>query len=193
MGQLFASGSFGMFFCCWFFSKRLLWKNYFRNTIECQTVWIQIRTKGLSVLIWVQTVCKGNHNFSRSEDTPRQTVKLAKYLNIKGFLDKSLKINLSWNELKKGAQWLSGSAWLETERPRVRASPGSLRCGPWARHIYPSLVLVQPRKTCPCLTEILLMGLKESNKTNKKQMNWKITVRPWKVLKIYYFAGFWYC
>ena len=43
----------------------------------------------------------------------------------------------------------------------VRASPASLRCGPWARHIYPSLVLVQPRKTRPCLTERLLMGRKE--------------------------------
>ena len=39
-----------------------------------------------------------------------------------------------------------------------RASPASLRCGPWARHIYPSLVLVQPRKTRPCSTERLLMG-----------------------------------
>ena len=36
-----------------------------------------------------------------------------------------------------------------------------------ARHIYPSLVLVQPRKTRPCLTERLLMGRKESNQTNK--------------------------
>ena len=33
--------------------------------------------------------------------------------------------------------------------------------------IYSSLVLVQPRKTCPCLTERLLMGRKESNQTNK--------------------------
>ena len=32
-------------------------------------------------------------------------------------------------------------------------------------HIYPSLVLVQPRKTRPCLTERLLMGCKESNQT----------------------------
>ena len=53
------------------------------------------------------------------------------------------------------------------EGPRVRASPASLRCGPWARHIYPSLVLVQPRKTRPCLTERLLMGRKESKQTNK--------------------------
>ena len=30
---------------------------------------------------------------------------------------------------------------------------------------YPSLVLVQPRKTRPCLTERLLMGRKESNQT----------------------------
>ena len=36
-----------------------------------------------------------------------------------------------------------------------------------ARHIYPSLVLVQPRKTHPYITERLLMGRKESNQTNK--------------------------
>ena len=62
------------------------------------------------------------------------------------------------------AQWLS--ARLETEGWRVRASPASLRCGLCARHIYPSLVLVQPRKTRPCLTERLLMGREESNQTN---------------------------
>ena len=39
--------------------------------------------------------------------------------------------------------------------------------GPRARHIYPSLVLVQPRKTRPCLTERLLMGRKESNQTKQ--------------------------
>ena len=36
----------------------------------------------------------------------------------------------------------------------------------WARHIYPSLVLVKPRKTRHCLTEILLMGRKESKQTS---------------------------
>ena len=36
---------------------------------------------------------------------------------------------------------------------------------PWARHIDPSLVLVQPRKTRPYITEKLLMGRKESNHT----------------------------
>ena len=35
-----------------------------------------------------------------------------------------------------------------------------------ARHIYPSLVLVQPRKTRPYINERLLMGHKESNETN---------------------------
>ena len=38
---------------------------------------------------------------------------------------------------------------------------------PWARHINPSLVLVQPRKTHPYITERLLKGRKESNQTNK--------------------------
>ena len=64
------------------------------------------------------------------------------------------------------AQWWS--AWLKTEGPQVRASPVSLRCGPWARHIYPSLELVQPRKTHPYITERLLMGRKESNQANKQ-------------------------
>ena len=57
------------------------------------------------------------------------------------------------------AQWQS--AWLETEGPLVQASRASLLCGPKARHIYPSLVLVQPRKTRPCLT----IGCKELNQT----------------------------
>ena len=30
-----------------------------------------------------------------------------------------------------------------------------------SRHIYPSFVLVQPRKTCPYISERLLMGRKE--------------------------------
>ena len=39
-----------------FFKKN---KNILSGTLsECQMVWIQIRTNILSVLIWVQTVCK---------------------------------------------------------------------------------------------------------------------------------------
>ena len=49
----------------------------------------------------------------------------------------------------------------------------------WARHIYPSLVLDQPRKTRPCLTERLLMRRKESNQT--KICN---VVSNWNVAKI---------
>ena len=37
-----------------------------------------------------------------------------------------------------------------------------------SKNINPSLVLVQPRKSCPFITERLLMGRKESNQT--KQM-----------------------
>ena len=43
---------------------------------------------------------------------------------------------------------------------------------PLAKHINPSLVLVQPRKTCPYITERLLMACKELNQTNQTtQMN----------------------
>ena len=67
-------------------------------------------------------------------------------------------------------------AWLETEGLLVQASPASLRYGHWARHIYPSLVLVQPRKTHSCLTEILLMGCKESNQTNNIRVQSSLSV-----------------
>ena len=52
---------------------------------------------------------------------------------------------------------------------RDRASLASLRCGLWARHIYPSLVLAQPRKGDPYIAERLLMGHKESNQTKTKK------------------------
>ena len=41
----------------------------------------------------------------------------------------------------------------------------------WLQRIAlnPSLVLVQPRKTSPFITERLLMGRKESNQTNKQK------------------------
>ena len=38
-----------------------------------------------------------------------------------------------------------------------------------SKTIYPSLVLVQPRKTRPCLTERLLMGRKESNQSKNEK------------------------
>ena len=62
---------------------------------------------------------------------------------------------------------------------RDREAAGSSLTGvtalcPWARHIYPSLVLVQPRKTRPCLTERLLMGRKESNQINKSSAIWSV-------------------
>ena len=52
-----------------------------------------------------------------------------------------------------------------------------------SRHIYPSLVLVQPRKTPPCLAERLLMGRKESNQTNK-QTNKQTINLGWSIVYI---------
>ena len=44
---------------CWLFSKLTLKKVLSGTLSECQTAWIQIRANILSVLIWVETVCKG--------------------------------------------------------------------------------------------------------------------------------------
>ena len=64
-----------------------------------------------------------------------------------------------------GAQWLSGRA-LDS-RPRGRGfEPHRRHCVvSFSKNINPSLVLVQPRKTRPFITERLLMGRKESNQT----------------------------
>ena len=56
-------------------------------------------------------------------------------------------------------------------RPKSRGfEPHRLYCV-LVLHIYPSLVLVQPRKICPCLTERLLIGRKESNQTNRLKVS----------------------
>ena len=42
------------------------------------------------------------------------------------------------------------------------------------KNITPSLVLVQPRKTRPIITERPLMGRKESNQTNNNKKNYNM-------------------
>ena len=66
------------------------------------------------------------------------------------------------------AQWLSGR--VLDSRPRGRGfEPHRHHCVvSLSQNINPSLVLVQPRKTRPFITERLLMGRKESNQTNKQ-------------------------
>ena len=87
--------------------------------------------------------------------------------------DSSPNHTFSWASLTKqltsisGAQWLSGR--VPDSRPRGRGfEPHRRHCVmSLSKNINPSLVLVQPRKTCPFITERLLMGRKESNHTNK--------------------------
>ena len=67
------------------------------------------------------------------------------------------------------AQLLSGR--VLDSRPKGRGSePHRFHCVvSLSKNINPSLVLVQPRKTRSFITEILLMGRKESNQTNKNK------------------------
>ena len=76
-----------------------------------------------------------------------------------------------------GVQWLSGRV-LHLRQTGRRFEPHRRH---WvvslSKNINPSLVLVQPRNTCAFITEILLMGRKESNQTNKKSKEAKIRNR----------------
>ena len=67
----------------------------------------------------------------------------------------------------EGAQWLSGR--VLDSRPRGSGfEPHRRHCVvSLSKNINHRLVLVQPRKTRPFITERLLMGRKESNQTNK--------------------------
>ena len=73
-----------------------------------------------------------------------------------------------------GAQWLSGR--VVDARPKGRGFElHRLHCVvSLSKNINPSLVLVQPRKTRPFITERLLMGCKESNQTKTNRIIHKI-------------------
>ena len=67
--------------------------------------------------------------------------------------------------MTKGAQW-PVVEFLTRDREAAGSSlTGVTALWSLSKNINPSLVLVQPRKTRPCLTERLLMGCKESNQT----------------------------
>ena len=76
-----------------------------------------------------------------------------------------------------GAQWLSGR--VLDSRPKGRGfEPHLCHCVvSLSKQIKPRLVLVQPRKTRPYITERLLMGRKESNQT-KITNYWTINGPP---------------
>ena len=67
-------------------------------------------------------------------------------------------------------QKLSISVLAPPTRPALRRfEPHRRHCVvSLSKNINPSLVLVQPRKTRPFITERLLMGRKELNQTNKQ-------------------------
>ena len=69
-----------------------------------------------------------------------------------------------------GAQWLSGRVLDSRLRGRGFESHRLHCVVSLSKNINPSLVLVQPRKTRPFITERLLMGRKESNQT--KNIPW---------------------
>ena len=67
--------------------------------------------------------------------------------------------------INEGAQWLSGRT-LDSRLKGRGFEPHQRHCVvSLSKNINPSLVLVQPRKTRPFITERLLMGRKESNQT----------------------------
>ena len=65
-----------------------------------------------------------------------------------------------------------------------------------SKNINPSLLLFQPMKTCPLVTERLLMGCKESNQTNKQPKTSKAQRARWhngRVLDMgFNFRGHWF-
>ena len=57
-----------------FFLQIYLFKKFFQEHYQCQTVWIQVRTYVSSVLIWVQTVCKGYQRTTKVADSKERVI-----------------------------------------------------------------------------------------------------------------------
>ena len=83
------------------------------------------------------------------------------------FLAKKLALKTN-QHIRARAQWLSGRV-LDSRLKGRGFEPHRRHCVvSLSKNINPSLVLVQPRKTRPFITERLLMGRKQSNQTNKQ-------------------------
>ena len=81
---------------------------------------------------------------------------------VHGFAGRVKIVNHSYN-IEKGTQWLSGRV-LDSRLRGRGFEPHRRHCVlSLSKNINPSLVLDQPRKTRPFITERLLMGRKESN------------------------------
>ena len=77
-----------------------------------------------------------------------------------------------------GAQWLSSRVLDSRQRGRGFVHHRGHCVVSLSKNINPSLVLIQPRKTRPFITERLLMGCKESNLTNKTCLKRSLKRRP---------------
>ena len=75
-------GIFSFFFCRLLTFSKLTLKNLLETLSECQTVWIQIRTDVLSVLIWVQTVCKGYQQATRTANILYHLQKILSFVTL---------------------------------------------------------------------------------------------------------------
>ena len=81
---------------------------------------------------------------------------------IKDFKVRDITILLPWSSRELSGRVLDSRLRSHWSKPHRRHCVVSL-----SMNIYPSLVLVQPRKTNPFITERLLMGHKESNQTKQ--------------------------
>ena len=85
-------------------------------------------------------------------------------MDLVSVISVSSTIDIFKNTLQ-GAQWLSDRV-LDSRLRGCGFEPHRLHSVvSLSKNIYPSLVLVQPRKTRPYIPERLLMGGKESNET----------------------------
>ena len=100
-------------FCCRLlhFCKINFFKKIFQEHYQCQTVWIQIRTDILSVLIWAQTVCR---NYQQTTKVTASKEKVNAFTHVLSYCLEDHRDP----HMKVGAQWLSGR--VLDSRPKGR-------------------------------------------------------------------------
>ena len=124
---------------------------------------------------------KTRHGYLDMPSWPQQPGQEFYSFTNRGYLDMTSLLHhpgIDFNSFN-GAQWLSGR--VLDSRPKDRGfEPYRCHCVvSLSKNINPSLVLVQPRKTRPFITERLLMGRRESNQTNKQTYHVYLDMPSW--------------
>ena len=129
---------------CWLFSK-LTFKKVLSGTLsECQTAWIQIRANILSVLIWVETVCKGYQQTAKVASSKERVNSIKLLITQNGNCGSHGIYKHFSSQLKKQMKMLSAAIFFHQKKDsfqlRCKKCRHKTDCSIWSSLFYVHIV-----------------------------------------------------